>query len=104
MLWQWLEAVQERSKHPTIGKTLRIIIDFYKPMCDKDPAFEDAIFGCLRRPSTPAKSEASTRTADSEDSPGGDALSPVSSPGSVGHVASAAPEGGADEAAGVSAA
>lgn len=42
--WQWLENVRQRSKHPTLGKTLRILMDFYKPICEKDAKFEHAMF------------------------------------------------------------
>lgn len=42
--WQWLENVRQRSKHPSLGKTLRILVDFYKPICEKDEEFERAIF------------------------------------------------------------
>eukprot|EP00929_Paragymnodinium_shiwhaense_P096672 TRINITY_DN5835_c0_g1_i1.p1 TRINITY_DN5835_c0_g1~~TRINITY_DN5835_c0_g1_i1.p1 ORF type:complete len:242 (-),score=68.66 TRINITY_DN5835_c0_g1_i1:460-1185(-) len=45
--WRWLEAVRERSRHATLGKTLRIIIDFYKPICEKDREFERAVFQVL---------------------------------------------------------
>merc|ERR1712232_1507728 len=48
--WQWLERVRERSRHPTIGKTLRIIIDFYKPLCDNDASFQDAFFSVASQP------------------------------------------------------
>lgn len=44
--WQWLEAVRTRCQHSTVGKTLRIIVDFYKPLCEKDEEFAKAIFGC----------------------------------------------------------
>eukprot|EP00928_Gymnodinium_smaydae_P048485 TRINITY_DN32410_c0_g1_i1.p1 TRINITY_DN32410_c0_g1~~TRINITY_DN32410_c0_g1_i1.p1 ORF type:complete len:301 (-),score=78.74 TRINITY_DN32410_c0_g1_i1:131-967(-) len=42
--WQWLGAVKERCSHASVGKTLRIIIDFYMPLCDADPAFEARLF------------------------------------------------------------
>lgn len=41
--WQWLEVVRGRSKHATVGKTLRIIVDFYMPIFDEDSDFERAI-------------------------------------------------------------
>mmetsp|Transcript_24643 Transcript_24643/g.73291 ORF Transcript_24643/g.73291 Transcript_24643/m.73291 type:complete len:217 (+) Transcript_24643:79-729(+) len=47
--WQWLRAVSERSRHASLGKTIRIIIDFYMPLCKEDPAFEAALVaGSLR--------------------------------------------------------
>lgn len=42
--WQWLENVQGRCKHASIGKTLRIIVDFYMPLCEADYDFEQNIF------------------------------------------------------------
>jgi len=44
--WQWLENVQGRCKHASVGKTLRILVDFYMPFCKEDYAFEQKI---LRR-------------------------------------------------------
>jgi len=41
--WQWLENVRGRCKHATIGKTLRIIVDFYMPLCKDDSTFEQKI-------------------------------------------------------------
>jgi hypothetical protein len=49
--WQWLENVRERSKHASVGKTLRIIIDFYMPLCEADEAFEQR---CLRAGANPS--------------------------------------------------
>jgi len=43
--WTWLEGVQNRSKHASIGKTLRIIVDFYKPICEADGGFAAQLFG-----------------------------------------------------------
>jgi len=37
--WVWLEGVQSRCKHATIAKTVRIIVDFYMPLCKGDPEF-----------------------------------------------------------------
>merc|ERR1711879_1079483 len=45
--WQWLENVRQRSKHPTLGKTIRILVDFYKPICEKDKDFECAVFKAM---------------------------------------------------------
>lgn len=45
--WQWLNAVRERSKHPTVGKTLRIIIDFYRPILERDVSLEQTVFAGL---------------------------------------------------------
>jgi len=38
--WQWLMNVKERCNHATVDKTLRIIVDFYMPLCKSDPDFE----------------------------------------------------------------
>jgi hypothetical protein len=38
--WQWLGNVSERCKHASVGKTLRIIIDFYMPLCKECSDFE----------------------------------------------------------------
>lgn len=46
--WQWLESVQQRCQHPTVGKTIRIMIDFYKPLCEGDSDFERAIFQAMQ--------------------------------------------------------
>jgi len=48
-LWQWLENVKVRSKHASIGKTLRIIVDFYMPLCKEDSSFEQKLLraGCI---------------------------------------------------------
>jgi len=47
MQWKWLENVRQRSKHPTLGKTLRILVDFYKPICEKDTDFERVMFKAM---------------------------------------------------------
>lgn len=39
--WQWLQNVKERCGHASVGKTVRIIVDFYMPMCQADPAVEE---------------------------------------------------------------
>lgn len=46
--WQWLENVRERCHHASVGKTLRIILDFYMPLCKEDPAVEHKLLrlGC----------------------------------------------------------
>eukprot|EP00931_Biecheleriopsis_adriatica_P089406 TRINITY_DN63543_c0_g1_i1.p1 TRINITY_DN63543_c0_g1~~TRINITY_DN63543_c0_g1_i1.p1 ORF type:complete len:267 (+),score=57.91 TRINITY_DN63543_c0_g1_i1:106-801(+) len=41
--WQWLENVRARASHPTVGKTLRILVDFYMPICNEDPALEQKL-------------------------------------------------------------
>lgn len=41
--WQWLENVRERCRHASVGKTLRIIVDFYMPLCKEDHAFEQKV-------------------------------------------------------------
>jgi hypothetical protein len=56
MQWQWLAGVQERCRHPTVGKTIRILIDFYKPIFEKDDVFERAIFGAISE-AAPAAAE-----------------------------------------------
>jgi len=38
--WLWLRNVKERSQHASIGKTIRIVIDFYMEICKGDPDFE----------------------------------------------------------------
>jgi len=42
--WTWLEGVQARCKHASVGKTLRIIVDFYKPLCQDDDSFTASLF------------------------------------------------------------
>merc|ERR1712187_374172 len=51
--WQWLENVRSRSKHLSVGKTIRIIVDFYMPLCREDPDFEQKILrsGCAGKAS-----------------------------------------------------
>ncbi|CAK0854362.1 unnamed protein product, partial [Prorocentrum cordatum] len=39
--WQWLQNVKERCGHASVAKTVRIIVDFYMPMCQADPALEE---------------------------------------------------------------
>jgi len=41
--WQWLENVRERCRHASVGKTLRIIVDFYMALCKEDAAFEQKV-------------------------------------------------------------
>jgi len=41
--WQWLMNVKERCNHATVGKTVRIIVDFYMPLCESDPNFEQNV-------------------------------------------------------------
>lgn len=48
--WQWLQNVQERCKHVSVGKTLRILVDFYMPLCKEDHDFERRL---LQLESTP---------------------------------------------------
>jgi hypothetical protein len=50
-LWQWLENVKVRSKHASVGKTLRIIVDFYMPLCKEDSSFEQKLLraGCVTK-------------------------------------------------------
>lgn len=49
--WLWLENVRERCKHASVGKTLRILVDFYMPLCKEDSAFEQRILraGCSNK-------------------------------------------------------
>jgi len=46
--WQWLENVQGRCQHASVGKTIRIIADFYMALCKGDADFEQKILraGC----------------------------------------------------------
>ncbi|CAE8612095.1 unnamed protein product [Polarella glacialis] len=48
--WQWLESVKERCTHSSVSKTIRIMIDFYKPLCEFDAVLEQAIFKCRESP------------------------------------------------------
>lgn len=41
---QWLQAVQQRSKHPTVEKTVRIICDYYRKVTSEKPAAEAELF------------------------------------------------------------
>jgi len=41
--WTWLNNVRERCRHASVGKTLRIIVDFYMPLCKEDSAFEQTV-------------------------------------------------------------
>mmetsp|Transcript_136686 Transcript_136686/g.237714 ORF Transcript_136686/g.237714 Transcript_136686/m.237714 type:complete len:233 (-) Transcript_136686:57-755(-) len=41
--WQWLNNVKDRCRHASVGKTIRIIVDFYMPLCKDDPDFEQKI-------------------------------------------------------------
>jgi len=43
--WLWLNAVRERCRHASVGKTLRIIIDFYMPICKESQDFELVVGG-----------------------------------------------------------
>jgi len=44
--WQWLRAVRDRSNHSSVAKTIRIILDFYVPMCQLDETFEARVVAC----------------------------------------------------------
>jgi len=48
--WTWLEGVQARCKHASVGKTLRIIVDFYKPVCEGDVDFAARLFTRCNEP------------------------------------------------------
>jgi len=41
--WQWLAGVCARCHHSSVAKTLRIILDFYMPLCKGDADFEQAL-------------------------------------------------------------
>lgn len=41
--WQWLRNVRERCGHASVGKTVRILVDFYMPLCRSDPDFEQKV-------------------------------------------------------------
>jgi len=41
--WQWLESVRGRCGHASVGKTVRIITDFYMPLCQEDSTFEQKV-------------------------------------------------------------
>lgn len=41
--WQWLENVRGRCRHASIGKTLRIIVDFYMPLCKDESEFAQKV-------------------------------------------------------------
>mmetsp|Transcript_68844 Transcript_68844/g.128488 ORF Transcript_68844/g.128488 Transcript_68844/m.128488 type:complete len:177 (-) Transcript_68844:158-688(-) len=43
--WQWLQLVGERCRHASVGKTLRIIVDFYMPLCKEREDFELVVGG-----------------------------------------------------------
>lgn len=47
---QWLEAVKQRCNHPSVEKTVRIIINFYRGLIRKIPDTEPIIFGELVHP------------------------------------------------------
>lgn len=46
--WQWLMNVRKRCSHASIAKTVRIVVDFYMPLCQADLAFEQKVLrvGC----------------------------------------------------------
>eukprot|EP00405_Crypthecodinium_cohnii_P013126 CAMPEP_0206434850 /NCGR_PEP_ID=MMETSP0324_2-20121206/9455_1 /ASSEMBLY_ACC=CAM_ASM_000836 /TAXON_ID=2866 /ORGANISM="Crypthecodinium cohnii, Strain Seligo" /LENGTH=291 /DNA_ID=CAMNT_0053901547 /DNA_START=125 /DNA_END=1000 /DNA_ORIENTATION=+ len=75
--WKWLEVVRNRSNHATIGKTIRIMVDFYKPLCDRDAKVESAIFGPMRQ-----QLEASTSEAEESSSSSSASSSDVEADGS----------------------
>lgn len=41
--WQWLEGVRDRCRHASLGKTVRIIVDFYMLLCERDADFEGKV-------------------------------------------------------------
>lgn len=41
--WQWLQNVQARCNHASLAKTIRIIIDFYMPLCKADEEFQQKV-------------------------------------------------------------
>lgn len=42
--WQWLQNVKERCNHASVGKTIRIVLDFYMGLCKDDENLEQQIF------------------------------------------------------------
>ena len=40
----WLEAVMKRSGHPTIEKTVRIVVDYYRKVTNDAPGVEAELF------------------------------------------------------------
>ena len=41
---QWLRAVQLRSAHPTVEKTVRVLCDYYRKVTSDSPAKEAELF------------------------------------------------------------
>lgn len=81
--WTWLQGVQTRCKHASLGKTLRIIIDFYMPLCEGDGDFEAHIFS---RPNKLCTASSDGELVNSDTSSEGDTTvgssrSPASSEG-----------------------
>jgi len=48
--WEWLENVKERCGHASVAKTVRIIVDFYMPLCQADLAMEEKMLRAGREP------------------------------------------------------
>ena len=46
---QWLHAVQARSSHPTVEKTVRVLCDYYRKTTSSSPAAEAELFWKNRR-------------------------------------------------------
>eukprot|EP00413_Alexandrium_margalefii_P012556 CAMPEP_0204525186 /NCGR_PEP_ID=MMETSP0661-20131031/7776_1 /ASSEMBLY_ACC=CAM_ASM_000606 /TAXON_ID=109239 /ORGANISM="Alexandrium margalefi, Strain AMGDE01CS-322" /LENGTH=193 /DNA_ID=CAMNT_0051530971 /DNA_START=46 /DNA_END=624 /DNA_ORIENTATION=- len=61
--WRWLESVRERCGHPTVGKTLRIIVDFYRPILERDPDLERRVFAASAAESTGEQTTATEAAA-----------------------------------------
>lgn len=56
--WQWLQNVKERCGHASLAKTVRIIVDFYMPLCQADPAVEQKVLRAGRGPKTDRHADA----------------------------------------------
>jgi hypothetical protein len=50
--WQWLKNVKDRCKHASVGKTIRIITDFYMPLCKEQADFEQQVFRAVSHSKT----------------------------------------------------
>jgi len=65
--WQWLENVKSRSKHASVAKTIRIVVDFYMSLCRDDPGFEQKVLrpGCAGKVTRHQDAMAAIGKADS---------------------------------------
>jgi len=46
----WCRAVKERSEHPSVEKTIRVICDYYQKACSDDAEAEATLFWRNRQP------------------------------------------------------